>query len=70
MINESLRSQKMCNYGRPRKKRYRQGVQSTRRGAYLSVCRNDECCSATSPDNLKVTRSDKQHMDFSRGRYD
>jgi hypothetical protein len=57
MLNEFMKNQSTCSYGRPCKKRQRQGVQGTRREAYFDVRRNNEGRSAT------------QHMDFLRGRY-
>lgn len=58
MINETVKNRKAYIYGRPRKKRQRQGAQRPRNEAYMRVCRNDEGCSAT------------QYMDFLRGRHD
>ena len=57
MLNEFMKNQSTCNYGRPCKKRQRQGAQGTRREAYFGVRRNNEGRSAT------------QHMDFLRGRH-
>ncbi len=57
MLNEVMKNKNTHNYGRPCKKRQRQGAQGTRCEASFGVRRNNK--------GLSVT----QHMDFLRGRY-
>jgi hypothetical protein len=59
MFNGVMKKQSLCHYGRPCKKRQRQGAQGTRREAYFCVRRNNE--------GRSVIPILSGHMDFLRG---